>query len=79
MKLKGNLELPVLSRLGKPYQIVRVIVFCFYVNRDFSYLPEAIRPYLEAFLFSWDSFYFWFSRITFEYYCRFDTDVYAFV
>jgi hypothetical protein len=40
------------------YQIVRVIVFCFYVNRNFPIYQEAIRPYLEAFLFFWIPFTF---------------------
>jgi hypothetical protein len=43
---KGNLELPDFIQIGQPtYQIVRVIVFCFYVNRDFSLFQEAIRPF----------------------------------
>jgi hypothetical protein len=61
-----------------PTRLYVSLFFAFMLIVIFPYLPGSDSPILEAFLFSWDSFHFWF-RITFEYYCRFDTDVHALV
>jgi hypothetical protein len=56
----------LLSRLGKPHlPDCTCHCFCFYVNRNFPYLPGSDSPILEAYLFLWIPFHFWFSRITF--------------